>query len=472
MNNANLKGVKHIHFVGIKGVGVAPLAIYANEAKIAVSGSDIADEFITDEVLLEKGISWTVGFGPEDIPQKTNLVIATGAHGGLENPQVLAARKRNIPVWMQGEALGKFMEGSFGIAVTGSHGKTTTAAMLATLLSKANFDPSYIVGCASMRPLGPAGHKGKGQYFVAEADEYANEPNVDKTPKFLYLSPKIIMATNIDFDHPDLFASIDDVRMQFLAFFEKLPSDGVAIINGDDAELQKIQSAIPARVITFGRTVKSDFSVQHVGSIPQKTTFFAKHKDVSLGQFAIGIPGTHNVQNALSVIAAGFELGLPVDVIREHLSVFQGGKRRFEYKGKLPSGAVLFDDYAHHPKEISETLFATRQWFPKAKITVIFQPHTYSRTKALFEQFAHAFGSADRVILTDIYASLREEKDPNVSSETLVSAMKKIGVTAEYIPNMKDVVQYSADWKLKEGDVVMIMGAGDIYKIAPSFFKA
>lgn len=462
---------KHIHFVGIKGVGVAPLAIYAKEAKVSVSGSDIADDFITDEVLKQKGISWTIGFDPKDLPAKAKLVIATGAHGGMDNPQVVVAKEKRIPVWMQGEAVGKFMVSKSGISVTGSHGKTTTAGMLATLLAKSGLDPSYIVGSGSIRPLGAAGHRGKGEYFVAEADEYANEPNYDKTPKFLYQRPKMIVVTNIDFDHPDLFANIDSVRGAFLQFLQRLPSDGVAIINGDEAQVQKIKPYILARTITYGRSPINDFFLAKVGTIPQKTTFFVKSKGLELGEFSISIPGAHNALNALSVIIAALELGLPIDIIRKNISVFQGAKRRFEFIGKLTNEAMLFDDYAHHPKEIKETLYAARQWFPKAAITVIFQPHTYSRTKALFDEFAHAFAGAQKVVITDIYPSLREEPDPTVSSEKLVDTMKKFGVRATYIGRKEDVVQYIDQKKYSEKDIVMTMGAGDIYKIAPAMLK-
>lgn len=467
----NLKGVKHIHFVGIKGVGVAPLAIYAKEAGIGVSGADIADDFITDEVLKSKNISWTVGFDPKDLPAKANLVIATGAHGGLDNPQVIEEKKRGTAVWMQGEALGKFMEGRVGIAVTGSHGKTTTAGMLATLLVKAGLDPSYVVGSGSMRPIGPAGHKGKGEYFVTEADEYANEPVHDKTPKFLYQNPKIIIVSNIDFDHPDLFADIHAVEDAILQFLQKLPKDGVAIVNGDDPHIQKIRAKIAAKVVTFGMSEKNDFYITRVGHIPQKTTFFVKSKDLELGQFTISIPGAHNCLNALSVIVAALEVGLPIEKIREFLAVFQGGKRRFEFVGKLVSGAMLFDDYAHHPKEIKETLFAVKLWFPKSYITIIFQPHTYSRTKALMDDFVHAFVGADEVIFADIYPSLREKPDPAVSSEIVVDRMKKLGKKAIYIGKLSDVVQYINKKSYPAGSIIMTMGAGDVYKISQNLDK-
>jgi UDP-N-acetylmuramate--alanine ligase len=463
-----LKGVKSIHFIGIKGVGMEPLAVYAKEAGISVSGCDIEDKFITDEVLRAKGIVPFVGFDPKELPLKTDLVVATGAHGGLDNPQVLAAKKRGIPVWMQGEAVGKFMDGSFGISVTGSHGKTTTAGMLATLLTKAGLDPPYLVGIGSMRPLGSCGHKGKGNYFITEADEYANEPIYDRTPKFLYQNPSVIIVTNIDFDHPDLFLSIEDVSKAIEQFLQKLPKSGVAIVNGDDSQVRKVIYPLSAKVITFGLTPQNDFSITRVGHISHKTTFFAKHRDMELGEFSISIPGVHNCLNALAVVIGALELGLPVEKIRFLLPIFQGGNMRIEQVGRLESGAMLFDDYAHHPKEIKETILAAKQWFPRAKITIIFQPNTYSRTKALFNEFVHAFNGVDEVILTDIYPSLREEKDDSVSSQGLVDEMKKFGKRAISIPKKEDVVQYINKKKTSGEDIIFTMGAGDIYNIVPS----
>lgn len=465
MNNELKTKYKHIHFIGIKGVGVAPLAIYAKQAGVIVNGSDIEDEFITDLPLKEAGISWTVGFDVADLPTKLDLVIATGAHGGINNPQVVEVKRREITVWMQGEAVGKFMEGHFGISVTGCHGKTTTAGMLATLLSRAGLDPSYIVGCGTIKPLGAAGHKGKGQYFIAEADEYANEPTFDKTPKFLYQNPKMIILTNIDYDHPDLFESIDQIRESMLKFLQKLGKTGTAIVNGDDSQIQKILPQIEASVITFGANPNNDFYISRIGTIPEKTIFNVWHRDVSLGEFAIGVAGRHNTFNALAVIIAALELGVSIEKIRKNLAFFQGAKRRFEFLGKLDE-ALVYDDYAHHPKEIEQTLLAAKQWFPTAKITVIFQPHTYSRTKALFEDFTHAFSKADYVIFMDIYPSLREEPDPTVSSQKLADAASIFHPNVKFLAKERDVLKYINGKKWGEKDLILTMGAGDVYKIA------
>ncbi len=470
--NKHLKKVKRIHFVGIKGVGVAPLAIYAKQAGVIVSGSDIEDEFITDLPLKEAGISWTVGFDSKDLPDKLDLVIATGAHGGMTNSQVAEAKKRGIAVWMQGEAVGKFMEDFFGISVTGCHGKTTTAGMLATLLVKSGLDPSYIVGSGTIRPLGAAGHKGRGRYFIAEADEYANEPTFDKTPKFLYQDPKMIILTNIDFDHPDLFNSIDQIRESILKFLQKLGKDGVAIVNGDDSQIQKILPQIGAKVITFGTTPKNDFYLARVGTIPGKTTLNIINKNVSLGEFLLSLPGVHNAKNALAVVVAALELGISVDKIKQYLPVFAGAKRRFELVGKLKSGAQVYDDYAHHPKEITETLLSVKQWFPKSRITVIFQPHTYSRTKALFIDFIHAFSQADQVIFTNIYPSLREEPDLTVSSQKLAASTGKFHPSVKFLAQPRDVIEYINNQEWTEKDLIMTMGAGDVYKIAEAILRA
>ncbi len=352
--------IKHIHFVGIKGVGMAPLAIIAKEAGFKVSGCDIEEEFITDEPLKKAGIKPLTGFSEEHL-ENVNLVITTGAHGGFDNPEVEHARYTGISVMMQGQAVGEFMKGDFlkkkffGISVAGSHGKTTTTAILATVLKEAGLDPSFLVGTGNISSLGAPGHFGKGKYFVTEADEYANEPKHDKTPKFLNQRPQIIIITNIEFDHPDIFNSLDQIRVAFLKFANLLPKEGVLIANGDDPQIQKLLGEFPGRVITYGMGEKNDFRLSRVSQSQEQTFFWVEHKNLSLGEFRLSVPGVHNALNATAVIAACFELGLNPEVIKKALPAFQGTKRRFEFLGEK-KGVLFFDDYAHHPTEIKATL--------------------------------------------------------------------------------------------------------------------
>ena len=447
----SMNKIKSIHFVGIKGVGMTPLAIIAKEAEIKVSGSDTADEFITDVVLKKAGIIPLVGFSKTHI-LNPDLVITTGAHGGFNNPEVLEAKRKNIKVITQGEAVGIFMGGEifgrkfFGISITGTHGKTTTTAMIASLLKTNNFDPSFLIGTANAESLGAPGHYGKGKFFVAEADEYMTEPTFDKTIKHMWQHPKIAVITNIEFDHPDAYSSLDDTREKFLKFANQLPEDGVLITWGDDPQVRKLLTEYKGKKITYGSAKQNDYIVDEV------------LKNVTLSVF-----GAHNRLNAAAAFVVGLKIGLLPEQINKGLEKFTGSKRRSEFIGTLMSGAQLFDDYAHHPTEIQKALNAFREKFPNSKIVCIFQPHTYSRTKSLFEQFSDSFKDVDIVILTNIYSSLREKPDPTVSMENLAT---KIGKKALFIPKLNDVIKYINNQSYGYNVVLITMGAGDVYKIS------
>ena len=448
--------IKSIYFVGIKGVGMTPLAIIAKEAGINVSGSDIADEFITDIVLKKAGITPKIGFSGDNVGN-VDLVITTGAHGGFNNVEIIEAKRKNIKVITQGEAVGIFMDGGIfnrkftGISITGTHGKTTISAMVATLLKINNFDPSYLIGTANAISLGAPGHYGKGDYFVAEADEYMTEPTYDKTIKHMWQHPKIAVITNIEFDHPDVYSSLDETREKFLAFANQLPGSGVLIACGDDPQVKKLLSEFKGKKITYGVSPDNDFIVSDV------------LKDIKLSIF-----GDHNRLNALAAFVVGQEIGLSKEQIEKGLTEFKGSKRRAEFIGTLSSGALVFDDYAHHPTEIQKTLKGFREKFPDSKIVCIFQPHTYSRTKSLFEQFSSSFKDVDTVILTNIYSSLREKPDPTVSMTDLTA---KIGGKAIFIPESSDVLKYINNQSYGKDVVVITMGAGDVYKITSELIK-
>lgn len=460
------KEIQSIYFVGIKGVGMTPLAIFCKEAGCVVSGSDIPDEFITDKSLKEKDIPVLDGFSPVHIPENCDLVIATGAHGGMDNPEVVEAKKRGIPVFMQGEALGKIMEEYMGISVSGTHGKTTTSGLLATLLTKAEKDPSYVVGSGSIRPLGLPGHKGNGNYFVAEADEYVNDPVHDRTTKFLYQHPKVIVITNIDFDHPDVYNSIDDVRDVFLQWCNGLSENGIVIACGDDREFLHIKPSITKPVKTYGFYKDNTYVISDMRTTPGKTHFTLSTNGTNLGEFTIGIAGRHNVLNATAAVATAVELGLSYEEIKEALPYFTGAQRRFEVITKVDRITIV-DDYAHHPKEIRETINSSKLWFPHHKIVVLFQPHTYSRTRALLPEFATAFNEADSVGLLPIFSSAREEKDTTISSNDIVQRINAIERKAKYLENKDAVFDFVSSLPSESDTVLLLLGAGDIYHLAP-----
>ncbi len=465
--------IKNIHFVGIKGVGMAPLAIIAKEAGFKVTGSDIAEEFITDELLKKAGITAYVGFDEKNIEGK-DLVITTGAHGGFDNIENIKAKKLGIPIWTQGEAAGKFMNGLLfektfdGVSVAGSHGKTTTSAMIATILKENKLDPAFLIGTGNIPSLGSSGHYGKGKYFISEADEYATEPKYDKTPKFLWQYPKIGVITNIEFDHPDLYSTMDQIRHEFLNFSNNISENGTLVACIDDLETPKLLKEYKGHSITYGFSKNADLNMGRLSIEADKMFFWVNAKNTSLGEFILNITGEHNALNALAAIAVCLELGLSVEKIKTGLMKFHGTKRRFELVGNLSSGAVLYDDYAHHPTEIRKTLTAFKKSFPNKKIVCIFQPHTYSRTKSLFEQFISSFSLADMVLLVDTYPSLREEIDNSVSSKLLAESISKIHKDVLYTPKAEDVVKYLDQKSLGKDYIIITMGAGDIYKISSS----
>ncbi|MEK9176129.1 MAG: UDP-N-acetylmuramate--L-alanine ligase [Patescibacteria group bacterium] len=464
------KNIKKIHFVGIKGVGMTPLAIIAKEAGFIVTGSDVAEPFITDIELTKSGINPFIGFSKENV-RDVDLVIATGAHGGTENIEVKEAVNSNISVLTQGDALGIFQDGEIfgkkykGICIAGSHGKTTTTAIIATILKENNLNPSYAIGTGEIPSLGLSGHFGQGKYFVAEADEYFADVVNNKTPKFLFLNPFIVVITNVDYDHPDIYESVGEISDALLEFAKKIPPDGVLIVNGDGEENRKFIASFNGRKITYGFSPNNDYILERVNSSPEKMFFWIKSKETILGEFSMQIFGEQNAQNALAAIIVGLEIGLPIEKIKKGLSKFKGTKRRSEFIGNLESGGLVYDDYAHHPKEIKETLSAFKKSFPKFRIITIFQPHMYSRTKKLFNDFSNSFPDSDEVLITEIFPSFREKKDPDFSSSLLVQEIKKFGKNAIYFPALSDVVKYVTSQKYGKNTLVITMGAGDIYKV-------
>jgi UDP-N-acetylmuramate--alanine ligase len=465
-----MKKIKTVHFVGIKGVGMAPLAIIAKEAGLVVSGCDLDQQFITDEPLEKANIKPLIGFDKKHI-EGCDLVIITGAHGGYDNQEAIRAKELSVPVLTQGEAIARFENGEIfgkdfdGISVSGTHGKTTTTAIIAAVLKANNFDPSFAVGTGMIPFLGSNGHFGKGKFFVAEADEYATEPSYDKTPKMLWQKPRIGVITNIEFDHPDVYPSLNDVVDAFIKFAGGIKPEGSLILNIDNEQTRKVLDKYTGRTITYGFSKNADFFIDRVNVNQDKTFFWIYNKDISLGEFSINVAGEHNALNALCATAVCLELGLSLEMIKKGLLSFAGTKRRMEYIKTTKGGVMIFDDYAHHPTEIKKTLETLRKTYPNKKIVCIFQPHTYSRTKALFEQFTSSFNDVHQIILTKIYASAREAIDPTVSSQLLAQSITKTGKEVLYIENLQDVIKYVDQKAYNREYVVITMGAGDIYKI-------
>ncbi len=493
--------ISNIHFVGIKGVGMTSLAVILKESGMRVTGSDISEQFITDVTLNNAGITIFNGFSKENV-NNAELVIYTGAHGGLENVEVKSAYEKGIRVISFAEGVGMMMDGTLlqkklkGISIAGTHGKTTTTAMIATILSMNDLDPSYLIGTSEIPSLGNSGHYGKGEYFVVEADEYATDPKFDKRPKFMWHKPRVVVITNIEHDHPDIFPTLNSFMEAFRIFLVNLPSDCVVILNGDDKQVRKLLPEVKNRKITFGLNPENDVVIsnchteldsvfteiskpirqphsqlgsEHIGGQvrdDRKSYIFnLKTFGSNMGEFKINVPGVHNVFNATASAIASLETGLSIEEVKKGLEKFLGSKRRLEFKGKIYKDALLYDDYAHHPTEIRKTLKVLKELYPSKKITCIFQPHTYSRTKALFNDFASSFIDADYVILIDVFSSAREQPDSNVSSYLLSEEIQKTQKNVQFFPNTADVVKYLTDFSLGKDDIVITMGAGDVYKL-------
>lgn len=465
------KQIHRIHFVGIKGIAMAALAVWAKEAGYHVTGSDIEEEFPSDQVLREADIPVLSGFLKEHIAKThPDLVIYTGAHGGVDNIEVREAKTHHISALPHGKALGAIMGKSREISVAGCHGKTTTTAMIATILSHAHLDPSYAIGCGHITGLGMPGHHGKGEFFVAEADEYITDPTSDHTPRFLWQHPEVLVITNIDYDHPDAYKDIAQVEDAFVTLTGQQKGMRVTIINADDAPTEEVRPRISGNtIVSFGFSPGSDYRIGRIEFGEEKTVFTLQQAEREVVECALRVPGRHNVLNATAAAVACFSLGLTWKQISEGLYAFQGTKRRFEKVGVV-RGVTVYDDYAHHPKELMATLAAGRAWYPDNRLIVVFQPHTYSRTRALMDDFAVAFTDATMVLLTDIYASARESEDLGMKGTTLVEEVAKHHASVQYTPQYTDVAAFLRK-TVHKGDVVLFIGAGSIYSWSRKFVK-
>lgn len=436
--------LNHIHFVGIKGVGMTALALCAQDLGIKVTGSDVPEIFVTDETLKKRNIEWVVGFRRENLDAKPDLVVTTGAHGGLKNPEVLAAREMGIPVLTHAQALAEMAYGKETIAVCGVGGKTTTSAMIATIFDTAGLNPSFAIGVGDIPSLGAPGRYDKeGKVFIAEADEFAVSPGVDNRPRFSLLEPKVIVVTNIEHDHPDIYPTIDDTKKVFKEFFEKVPEDGALVANVDNENVRNLIRHINIKVVTYGFSTNAEVVVRE--------------------DMVLNVPGRFNRANAAAAAIVARRYGVVEEKIKEGLKKFTGTKRRFEKLGEF-RGALMYDDYAHTPNEIENTLAAAREFFPGRRIIAIFQPHTYSRTKTLFNEFAQSFRDADLVAIMDIYGSAREKETLGVSGKLLAEEtgryQKGVYFTGGYDETTKWVINQT-----RKGDIVLIMGAGDVFKL-------
>lgn len=460
---------KLAYLIGIKGVAMTALAIYLKEGGYQVMGSDVKDTFITDKVLSDNQIEVRDGFRATNVPNNADIAIVTGAHGGMSNPEAIYAKQKNIPTYMHGVFLGKLMDSKVGISVAGCHGKTTTSSMIASLLVKSRLDPSYLIGTSEIYGLGPAGHLGKGNILVAEADEYKTCPVSDPTPRFLWQKPQLLIITNIEFDHPDAFKNIEEVKNTFITFTKNLQNGGCIIACIDNKAVQEILPFIKGRVITYGFSPQAEYRIVHHAFSKNLAFMRVQFQGREIGEFTLTTSGKHNLLNGLAASIAANNIGIDWNEIQKNLRQFKGSKRRFELVANMNS-ILLYDDYAHHPSEIESTLAGAQKWFSDKRIITIFQPHTFSRTKALFHQFAGAFKQSDITVITEIYASAREISDASINSSLLVWEGNKQKKNMLYLPSKEEVMGFLKK-TIHEQDVIITMGAGDIFSWHPDIVQ-
>jgi UDP-N-acetylmuramate--alanine ligase len=464
----DLEKVRKIHFTGIKGVGMTALALVARDMGMKISGSDVGENFVTDEILKEAGIDCKKGFNKNRLKDIDLLVFSAG-HGGEQNLEVQAAEKQDLPVLSHGQALGVFMASKKGICVAGVGGKTSTASMIATLLTAARLHPSYAIGVGKINPLGFPGHfDKKGKYFVAEADEYFSPPPIVK-PKFWYLNPLVAVITNIEYDHPDVYKDLGHTLKVFEKFIQRVPDNGLVLACLDNPQIKELLQLNKVPIMTYGLSKKADWQITSINQSEGKTSFSLKNKNKLYKNIVLSVPGEFNVRNAAAAFIVAQFCGVKERQIKQGLVSFKGTRRRFEFIKEI-RGIKLYDDYAHHPSQIKATLAGAREWFVNKRIIIVFQPHTYSRTKALLTDFGQVFNQADLVVITDIYPSAREKADPTVSGEKLARVIKKYQSQVVYQKGEKEVVEFLGK-EAKRGDIIFTLGAGDIFNWHKTIIK-
>jgi UDP-N-acetylmuramate--alanine ligase len=441
----------HIHFVGIKGTGMSALAqISAQIEGATVSGSDVEESFYTDSVL-ERAQIPVFSFSPKNV-ENADLVVTSAAYTN-SHPEISRALELNIPVLTYPQYLGHLLSKKRAISVAGTHGKTTTTAMIGHVMLQAGLDPTIVVG-SDVASIGGNAHSGKGEFFLAESCEYRRH--------FLNYSPEHLIITNIEFDHPDYFVDLDDVILAFAELAKKVPVHGHIYVWNEDPNRASLVSDAP--ITTFGFSESADVRATEIIFQDERSIMKILLKGQYVGDLNLYVSGRHNIINALATIALCHEIGIPMKTILFYLSTFNGTKRRFEHVGSNKNGALIVDDYAHHPTEIRTTLEGARLSFPDRRIRAIFQPHTFSRTEKLLHEFSQAFQGADEVVIADIFASAREQEHNTVSALNLAALIQQQGIKARYIGTLKDIGIYLSNTLAPE-DLVLTLGAGDIYKV-------
>lgn len=464
MESKRLTQFKAVHLIGIKGAGMTALAEVLTKQGVVVTGSDTTEKFFTDAILERLDIRYTETFAPENIPIDAQAIIYSTVYSKEKNPELAAAFEKNIPVFSYPEAIGMLTQEKLTLAVCGTHGKTTTSALLAETLRECGLDPLAVVGGRILDRQGNA-LSGSGEYFVLEADEYQN--------KLEQYTPYAVILTSVDWDHPDFFVDVESYERAFCNFVARIPRHGVLVYCNDSAAVTRVAESAVCQKISYGFLEGSEYRVSGYRPEPMsflsdqataKQSFTVEHNETTLGSFRLRLAGEHNASNATAVVALTQFLKQDIDRVRTALGKFPGTERRFEYIGER-YGTLIYDDYAHHPEEIKATLKAFRDLYPERRLRVIFHPHTFTRTRAFLTDFAQSFDAADEIHILDIYGSAREQQG-SVTSEDLVNLINRfIPGKAEYAPSMTELIE-RMEKSMGKNDVIVTLGAGNVWEIS------
>lgn len=439
------KKIQHIHFVGIGGSGMSGIAEVLCNLGYQVSGSDLKKTDVTEH-LKACGAKIYIGHSARNI--RAAQVVVTSTAVSAANPEVRAAQKKKVPVIPRIEMLAEIARLKYAVTIAGTHGKTTTTSMAALVLEEGKLDPTIVVG-GRLKNIKSGAKLGKGEFLVAEADE--------SDGSFLKLSPAITVVTNIDNDHMDYYRTVDNLKKAFTQHINSVPFYGCAILCSDDENVCSLLPLIKRRVLTYGLAGRPDVTARGIRPLAGGSLFTVHARGKKLGAVRLRAPGRHNISNALAAVSVGLELGIPFARITRALAAYAGVGRRLEVRGER-HGITLVDDYGHHPTEIKATLAAVRSGWPGRRVVVIFQPHRYSRTAHLHQEFGGAFGDADRVFIKDVYAA-GEQPIPGVSSQLVYESARARGVDVALCPATSLLAR-----ELRPGDVVVTLGAGDVWK--------
>lgn len=450
--------IKKVHFVGIGGIGMSGIAEILIDQGFQVTGSDRAVSENTDR-MKSLGATVYIGHDEKNVEPDVDVLVYSSAVA-LENPEILIAQQRKIPVIRRAEMLAEVMRLKYGIGIAGTHGKTTTTSMTALVLIEGGVDPTVIVGGRLRGLAGSNARLGKGDFIVVEADEF------DRS--FLSITPTIAVLTTLETDHLDCYRDLEDIKAAFIQFAAKVPFYGFVVLCLDEPALQEIMPRLKKKIVTYGFNGQADLQAIDIAHRLNTTTFTVAYGGKDLGEIQLQIPGKHNVQNALAAIAVGLQLEIPFAKIKSGIEKFTGVFRRWEVKAEI-DGITVIDDYAHHPTEIRATLSGAKSGW-RRRVVCVFQPHLYSRTRDFYDDFGRAFFDADVLVVTDVYPA-REEPIQGVSGELIVNSAREFGhKQVHYVPEKKDVPAFLKTI-MKPGDMIITMGAGDIWRYGELFVK-